>query len=321
MYNHSTLDPNTFMYIDSFLCNTKEETYKTRGWIYSKTGIVDDILLGDTELITEMHNWMSNDPKHFFMDRPDVLAVYPDAINSGQLGFHITVKRQDLDKPLSIKVGEEVIKLKDSLLQDAIKQTGFKRDHKDLIIVDDFYADPDLIREYAMNNLNFNHSDYHKGKRSSDRFILEGTKEKFEQIIGRKVTNWNHAEYANGVFQYCTSQDPIVYHVDTQTYAAMVFLTPNAPLETGTAFYKSKVTGATEFNDASDLEEFNKTFKGVSNELNFFDKTQYEVMDTAANVYNRLVLFNSKRIHAATQYFGDAIENARFFQLFFFDVE
>ena len=47
----------------------------------------------------------------------------------------------------------------------------------------------------------------------------------------------------------------------------------------------------------------------------------YEVVDTVANVYNRLVMFDSKSIHAATGYFGDAIENARFFHLFFFDVE
>jgi hypothetical protein len=311
MYNHSTLDPNTLMYIDSFFYNTKE-TYEIKGWIYNKTGIVKDILIGKRPVISNL-----------WLDRPDVVSVYPNASKHGMLGFHVIIDKNDLNESFSILVkdNDNIIKLKDSLLQDAIKHTGFKREHKDLIIVDDFYADPDLIRNYAMNNLNFEHSNYHKGKRSADRFILEGTKEKFEQIIGRKVTNWNHEKYANGVFQYCTSQDPIVYHVDTQTYAAMVFLTPDAPLETGTAFYKSKVTGAIEFSGEFDQEEFNKTFKGVSNELNFFDKTQYELMDTAANVYNRLVLFNAKRIHAATQYFGDAIENARFFQLFFFDVE
>ena len=101
----------------------------------------------------------------------------------------------------------------------------------------------------------------------------------------------------------------------------MVFLTPNAPLETGTAFYKSKFTGATIFDGTHDPEEFQKTFKGVSKNVNFYDSTQYELMDEVANVYNRLVLFNAKRIHAATKYFGDEIENARFFQLFFFDVE
>ena len=93
------------------------------------------------------------------------------------------------------------------------------------------------------------------------------------------------------------------------------------PCWTGTAFYKSKFTGATTFDGTHDPEEFQKTFKGVSKNVNFYDSTQYELMDEVANVYNRLVLFNAKRIHAATKYFGDEIENARFFQLFFFDVE
>jgi len=54
--------------------------------------------------------------------------------------------------------------------------------------------------------------------------------------------------------------------------------------------------------------------------MNFYDNTTYELVDSMANVYNRLVMFDAKAIHAATGYFGDAINNARFFQLFFFDV-
>ena len=63
------------------------------------------------------------------------------------------------------------------------------------------------------------------------------------------------------------------------------------------------------------------TFKGLSADMNFYDKTQFEKVDDVGNVYNRLVIFNSSNLHAATGYFGDAIENARFFHLFFFDVE
>ena len=61
-------------------------------------------------------------------------------------------------------------------------------------------------------------------------------------------------------------------------------------------------------------------FKGNSNEMNFYDGSNFEKIDEVGNVYNRLVLFNAKHIHAATQYFGDAIDNSRFFHMFFFDV-
>jgi hypothetical protein len=43
-------------------------------------------------------------------------------------------------------------------------------------------------------------------------------------------------------------------------------------------------------------------------------------LSNIANVYNRLVLFDSKNIHAAINYFGDTKENSRFFHLFFFDI-
>ena len=62
-----------------------------------------------------------------------------------------------------------------------VHHSGFNVGHKNLMIVDNFYSNPDLIRDYAINNLNFAPSDYHRGKRS-DRFLLNGTKEKLEEM-------------------------------------------------------------------------------------------------------------------------------------------
>ena len=56
-------------------------------------------------------------------------------------------------------------------------------------------------------------------------------------------------------------------------------------------------------------------------EGNFYDKTPWELVDTVGNVYNRMVVFDSRRVHAASEYFGDSIENSRLFQMFFFDAE
>jgi len=308
---HETFDASTRMYVDKVHQN--KDTYEIQGWIFNIYREIEKFVIDTREI------------SYIKFLRTDVKDAYP-LLGNTMIGFKITINANEIDKPFSIQLKESttLIKILDSFKFWIAYYSGFNRDHKDLIVVDNFYADPDLIRDYAINNLEYKDSDYHKGKRTKgNAFILNGTKEKFEKIIGRKVTNWNHPRYANGVFQYCTAQDPIVYHVDTQTYAAMVFLTPDAPVNTGTAFYKSKYTGATIFEnvDDSNQKEFNDTFKGLSNELNFYDSTQYELMDEVANVYNRLVLFNSKRIHAATKYFGDAINNARFFQLFFFDVE
>ena len=306
MINQLTQNANTRWYFDSVY--KIENEYKINGWIYNSDADITNYYLDGKELqVTRAY-------------RPDVNNHFGISNTAMQLGISFRISTDLKNCNLSIKVNDEIVEL-GSILKWIVFYSQFKRDHKYLIVVDDFYENPDLVRSFAMNSLGFEPSDYHKGQRSKERFYLSGTKEKFEKIIGRKITNWDHPNYANGVFQFTTAQDPIVYHVDTQTYAAMVFLTPNAPLETGTAFYKSKFTGATIFDGTHDPEEFQKTFKGVSKNVNFYDSTQYELMDEVANVYNRLVLFNAKRIHAATKYFGDEIENARFFQLFFFDVE
>ena len=100
-------------------------------------------------------------------------------------------------------------------MKDIVAKSGFNNTKKDLVVVDNFYKDPNMVRNYAINNLNFEFSGYHKGQRSVDSFILDGTKEIFEEILSRPIYNWNHQNYANGRFQFCTAQDPIVYHVDT----------------------------------------------------------------------------------------------------------
>ncbi len=51
------------------------------------------------------------------------------------------------------------------------------------------------------------------------------------------------------------------------------------------------------------------------------DPTPYVKVDTAANIFNRLVIWDAKLIHAAPTYFGHNIDTARLTQVFFFDTE
>jgi len=53
----------------------------------------------------------------------------------------------------------------------------------------------------------------------------------------------------------------------------------------------------------------------------YLDPTEFEAVDVVGNVYNRLVLFDSQMFHAASNYFGNTLNNGRLFQLFFFDLE
>lgn len=301
---HTSINNDILWYVDE-ISPRGESMYYVKGWIFHRIHQIRELKVGNNFTDYQSH------------PRPDVAEVYPECRFPNNTGFELLISKEQIDTPVDVYMGMSYVTI-ESLKKFFVFHSGFNVGHKNLMVVDNFYKDPDFIREYAINNLKFNESDYHRGKRS-ERFVLNGTKEKLEEILGRKIVNWNHESYANGVFQYCTSYDPIVYHIDTQTFAGAIFLTPNAPLDSGTATYRSKITGATRFEEFN--EEYNKTFLGVSDEFNFYDNTNYELVDKVANVYNRLVMWDAKTIHAATNYFGDAIHNARFFQLFFFDVE
>jgi hypothetical protein len=181
--------------------------------------------------------------------------------------------------------------------------------NKRIFVVDNFYTDPYAVREYALQQDFKADLRYYKGKRTEQQFIVPGTKKIFEKIIGQDITVWD--EYGmNGVFQTCNAEDPLVYHTDFQEWAGMVYLTPDAPFESGTSMFAHKGTRARHITDLG----MDIAFDG-----GFYDGTKFELVDSIGNVFNRLVIFNGKCIHSASKYFGKELSDSRLFHMFFFD--
>jgi hypothetical protein len=180
------------------------------------------------------------------------------------------------------------------------------------LVVDNFYENPDDIRTVALAQNFSYHPGYHKGQRTDNTFLFPGLKERFEELLGVTIDNWQ--KYGtNGCFQYCIGGDQLVYHVDTQMYAAVLFLTPDAPPECGTSMFRSKHNKRMKPGDAPNV--MGETFAG-----GFLDRSHFDLVDVIGNVYNRIVIFDAQIIHAASQYFGTTKTNGRLFQLFFFDI-
>jgi ubiquinone/menaquinone biosynthesis C-methylase UbiE len=186
-----------------------------------------------------------------------------------------------------------------------------KNKNKRMFIVDNFYSNPDEIREFALAQEFKTDIRWYKGLRTVRPYRNEELKKAFENIIGEKIQNWD--EYGhNGVFQITTSDDPQVYHHDEQKWAAMIYLTPNAPYESGTRLHTSKINGAGHKSIGKEL--IDQAFS-----VGFYDSTKFNVVDSAGNVYNRLVIMDAGCIHSAGSYFGNTPENGRLTHLFFFD--
>lgn len=184
--------------------------------------------------------------------------------------------------------------------------------NKRLFVVDDFYTNPDEVRQFALTQVEYEGSSpFYKGKRSTSQYIVDGLQQSFEHIMNMKLKPLSTHGMC-GRFQILTAEDPIVYHSDSQKWAGVIYLTPNAPHDSGTLLLKSRTTNARNPNDIGYSESFQN---------GFYDKTQFDIVDCIGNVYNRLVIFDAQMIHAATNYFGNRDDNSRLTHLFFFDNE
>lgn len=181
-------------------------------------------------------------------------------------------------------------------------------------VVDNFYADPDAVRKFALEQDYQDNNDGEQGyigRRTKKQYLFPGLKEEFERIIGRPITRWeDHG--MNGRFQYSKAGEPLVYHCDHQTWAGMLYLTPNAPPQCGTNTYQLRGTDIRHISHP----DIQSCFKPGSRN---FDKTPFEMVDSFGNVYNRLVIFNAGYLHSASEYFGFTPENSRLWHMFFFD--
>lgn len=192
-----------------------------------------------------------------------------------------------------------------------------------LYVVDNFYSDPIAVREFALAQTFFP-GEGAVGERTREQFLFDGLKEQFERIMQIKIANntpsgtgWYDVGI-NGRFQCCIGGTPQVFHCDSQKWAAVLFLTPDAPPQSGTSFYRHKVSKAfhSEHIDWT-VGKNGDTFSGDT----FLDPTPYEMQDKIGNVFNRLVIFDARLIHSGNDYFGHNRETGRLFQIFFFDEE
>jgi len=166
-----------------------------------------------------------------------------------------------------------------------------------------------MVRDFALQQEFVEDVRYYKGLRSTLAFRDDELKENFERIIGESILDWDGHGY-NGCFQITTAENPQVYHCDVQRWAAMIYLTPGAPLTSGTRLHIHKETG---------LAHGNEPDIGLAFSGGFFDSTKFDTVADASNVFNRLVIMDAKHIHSAGTYFGNSQETGRLVQLFFFN--
>ena len=174
-----------------------------------------------------------------------------------------------------------------------------------VIIVDDFYSNADGVRQFALQQ-DFRVRGNFPGHRTVS-FLSDDVKETIQTILwnaGGEVTEWNATDGLTGSFEIATAADRSWIHTDHfNTWAGVLYLTPDAPVSGGTGLFMHRRTGA---RTSQQLEKYESQ-----------DMTKWECVDRIGNMYNRLVMYRSNLFHTSLDYFGSDLNTGRLFQLFF----
>jgi len=187
------------------------------------------------------------------------------------------------------------------------------------LTIDNFYSNPLDVREFALKQ-EFKVRGNYPGQRTQS-FLTDATKKTLRDILypfAGEITNWG-GEYT-GSFQYTTSADRSWIHADSTTdWAAVCYLTPDAPVTAGTGIFRHKETGWMNFDYKREHDE--EYMRQAPPGHHSQDYTKWEMVDRVGNVFNRLIMYRADNYHVSLDYFGKDMYDGRLFQVFFFNTE
>jgi hypothetical protein len=192
-----------------------------------------------------------------------------------------------------------------------------------LISIDNFYDDPDSVRNIALSTeyyedkksqgYKFGNAPW-PGKMSKKPYSPDWVDAKISKLLNKNLRQMRQLD--SGCFRI-SKEGTIsanILHADSPNgsyYAAVLYLTKNKEDTPGTLFYKQKSTGS----DQALNEEHLKSIV-VNNEFNDLSKW---VVHTVSNiVYNRLLIYPANKFHGIGPVFGDSDNTGRLVQLFNF---
>jgi hypothetical protein len=195
---------------------------------------------------------------------------------------------------------------------------------RNIIIVDDFYQNPDEVRNFALSQEYFNgEHDTYPGKNSKENYYPEDLHKKIERVVNKKLT----PAPQNGYFRISLKNDSFKQdvHVDPiWEWGAVMYLSKPEDCfdEAGTSFWMHNKTKM-EFYDMeyyknygySSYEEFWKTTI-YSDGL---DRSKWSRTLLCPMKYNRFIIFRANLWHSHSENFGNNLNDGRLVQLFFFN--
>ena len=194
-------------------------------------------------------------------------------------------------------------------------------------VISDFYDKPDEIRKYALSQ---KYTYCHETK--GIEYVFPGSRTKeirdlssslYEKICKRLISVFHIPEHDVMRWQINTSFQIVegeygsgLIHQDQNTvFAGVLYLTPNAPVDSGTSLFRKNST----YNDdlyQKLIKENDEHFKNQE-PIDFTYHAMFDEVVRVNNVYNTLILFEGDIHHCANKFFGETKQNSRLAQVFF----
>ncbi len=195
-------------------------------------------------------------------------------------------------------------------------------------IIENFYENPAAIRKFALvQKYTFCHdikeiSYTFPGCRTADISNLD--KALYDQICTKLVSVFHNSEHDYMRWAITTSFQSVaadygqgVIHTDHNTiFAAVLYLTPDAPLNSGTSLFKKNKN----FDEKQYLQALDDNDARFKTGKIIMDTAYHSMFDEIArvnNVYNTLIIYEGRHFHAANHFFGKTLQDSRLAQVFF----
>ncbi|WP_124633975.1 DUF6445 family protein [Burkholderia cenocepacia] len=202
---------------------------------------------------------------------------------------------------------------------------------RSVLILDDYYDDPDSIRELALN-LDYRPKDnamYPGGEASTDARDWEPVRQSImaELGMGTHEILIPGKDFKQGKFRLAMKRDaqtrPDAVHHDAQRYSAIVYLSHNQHCSGGIGLYQCKLSGQTVMNRTW-LCALSERFKVDPNDSAFSrivrqycnDWSNWQQIGELPMRFNRLIVLMARCFHASTGIFGSDPASGRLTQHF-----
>ena len=201
---------------------------------------------------------------------------------------------------------------------------------RDYWVVDDVLPDPDRVRERCLAKTDWEYgapytSEVWPGMRSIpclEPDEIEIVDAKVRELTGASKLWVQEARGGGKLNHNCVQvvgagEGGVKPHTDSRNlcrYAAVLYLTPGAPEDAGTAFYRQRMPSGMPGGNIVKAPHNNLTDAFGTR---FVPPDSFKEDIRVANRFNRLLLYKANLIHSATGYCGSTLEDKRMTAVFF----